>query len=1447
MSVRKFLGVVFFLFILNDGYSQLVINEFQASNTNDYLDPHSETYIDWIELYNSSASDIDLSGYFISDNPTNHFKYTLPVNTIIPANGYLIMWADGTGTGLHTNFKLSSGGEYVLLSNNLGVLLDSISFSDQMTDVSYGRVSDGDPVWGYFPQSTPNASNTTFSSNSISRANSPIINTKGGFYSSGFSVVISGNNIVYTLDGSEPDRSSQAYNGPISIDSTTVLRARSISPHFLDSKVVTETYFVNESTKLPVLAISTAPDNLWNDTTGIYADGINYDPLDFFTANYYNDWQKPANLEYYTAEGVQELNMTLEYKLIGELRNYPVKSFRLTARSKYDNDVMDYNFFPGRTTYDQSKSILVRHGGWPDLESSLFRDGLIHTLGGEDFNLDYQAYQPCLVFYNGEYFGIHNIREKINEDYLADLHGVEPGTVDILENYQMVVEGDALDYSQLLDFITNNNMRNDSLYQKAISQIDIDEYLNYIILQIYVANTDWPDKNIKYWKPKDEEGKWRWIVFDTDFGLGLRGKEDHNTVRYMADPTFLEGHNPLWSTELFRNLLENEGFKNKFIQRFNLLLSGGIFSPKKALIHLDSIVTNIKPEVKRHASRWSHFKSYRDWLEEVEQIRKFIINRPDNIRSYLETFFNLGTTYHFDIQAREWAGGYFDIEGVVVDSIHGVGEFHSGIPFTVKAIAKPGYRFVGWEGVLSNSSSLEISLDKDSLLIARFESTGEQILPEIISENTTLREVDSPFLINSDLIVPENITLTVEPGVVFKVANKANIIVYGNVFLNGDKDNEILLEPNYEAGFKEWGAIVFLENTDSSSLNYVEIIGATNGHDLSRDKAAISGWKTTISINHCVIVDVENQPIFAQVSNVYLTNSKIHSKVTGDLINVKGGFAYIDSCEFIGNNKVDTDAIDYDGIINGVIKNSIIHSFTGGNSDGIDLGEGSKNIIAHHLVIYDCTDKGVSIGQASSGIMVNNVIYACDMGVGVKDSNSVVLINKNTFYGNNIGVAAFEKNSGKGGGNAIIANSIISNSVANVSVDNLSLVSTSYSLIDDELISGVGNLVGDPQFVNTALSNFELELGSPAIDNGDPNSPLDLDNTRTDIGADYKHTGLTTLANIYINEFVASNTLGYEDEFGEADDWIEIYNDNDLPVDIGGLYITDSLLNPTHWKIKSNSPKSTRVPAKGFLLLWADQDTLQGAHHINMKLSKDGEQIGLSQVTNADTVWLDSLTYTQQLTDKSFGRERDGQDDFKMFDTPSPLMSNNPHPPVILSDPNIIGNIGIEYRYDILVEDADNDMISISIDDVPSWLSFVEVDNGKAILMGTPQLSDSGDYVIKIVGDDGSFGHEVEQSYILKVIKPLEQEKPIISTKIVDVFPNPVQDKLILQLINRRYKELEIAIFNTMGQRIDVSDLDFSYSNYFETLDVSQLLKGTYIIRIYTDGFDIQQSVFIKY
>ncbi|MFC1550283.1 lamin tail domain-containing protein [Candidatus Neomarinimicrobiota bacterium] len=1413
------------------------INEFLASNvtTNpDIVD--FDDYSDWIELYNSENSAIDLSGYYLTDDLSNPTKWRIPDGTFIGSKGFIRFWADGmdeipgsvhirpvepfnsfTTTSYHLNFRLSRGGEELGLVNPDEVIIDAVEFGLQIPDVSFGRKPDGEANWFLFGEPTPGESNTTQGTLNPEFSSTPEFSIAGGFYNGSQSIILSSSSpnaeIYYTVDGSKPMSNSPQYSTPLTISNNSVLRSRIYEDGKLPGPIITQSYFIDENLTLPVLSIAVYPETFWDQDIGIYQHS-------------YKGMEVPINLEYFESNGTLAFSAPAGIRISGQGSYlYPQKPFTISTKDRFGAGSMDYQIFPDREL-SQFTDIYLRNSGTPDNRHTLFRDALQHTIMINQMDLDCQAYQPALTFINGQYWGIYNIREKENASYLAAHHKIDPTNIDYLEydfsRTPVVIEGDLTDYLALLDFFENNSLVSTENYNYIKSQIHIDEYINYQIAEIYCDNINWLNTNVRWWREKTKHSKWRWILVDMDWGFGTvfpnftSSYETNSLLLATSAPGTRSAAEP-WTTLIFRKLLENSDFRDEFIQRFAGYLNT-TFASERVVGIVDSLQNYIGTEMPRHIDRWKNDPSqiWDDppipniyaWNSNVEIMREFAENRTNLQWDHIIDFFSLSGIANLSLNINSPGKGKIVVNDVTLPE-NFVGYYFKDIPLRTIAIPQPGYKFIRWEGLSdSESDSISLILTSDAELTAIFEPSNESILPTVISANRILDLTNSPYHATSDISIDPEVTLEIQAGVEILMPQDASLLVYGNIIIDGNELNPVIIQPDKMTGATNWGALCILDATDSSRLSHVAIIGATNGPDNYNHMGAISSYRSNVSLDNINITDAPF-PIFIQYGNAEVRNSTLHSTKTSDLINIKyAETAIVEGCNLRGYVAYDSDAIDYDQISNGTISGNRIYNFSGFNSDGIDLGESCKNIFIENNLIFNCADKGISVGQSSTTTIRKNIIVDCAQGIGIKDDSSFAFIDQNTFYSNDYAVASFEKNFGDGGGHAEVMNSIISNSrISPFFVDDLSIIDVSYSLSDTEKLQGENNLFGDPLFTN----NFNLKYDSPAIDAGDPAGAVDPDGSRIDMGAypfdehntnsvliseihynpingdeyefielynsaeisvslydyrlraenDYIFPQGTEIAageyivvannannfhipdiqifegielplpntrleiqlfnsdgnevdfidydnnvnwasapngqgpslelrsvnseNLYsanwqastmiggspgqenaipdysvlvINEFLSTNESNLTDEYDEYEDWIEIYNGGQYPVDIGGLYISDDFTDPLLYKIPITNTNQTTIQPNEHILIWADRDPEQGVLHTNFRLEANGEQLGLFQLLNNDTIFIDTINFTIQTVDISFGRIADGDSEWKQFNIPTPDKPN---------------------------------------------------------------------------------------------------------------------------------------------------------------------------------------------
>jgi hypothetical protein len=713
-----------------------------ASNSTTVTDPDFNNYSDWIEIYNSGSTTINLKDFYITDNLSQPQKFKIQSDLFVEAGGYVLIWADDGNTRNHANFKLSADGESIGLFDPSAVLIDALTFGLQQTDVSFGRFPNGTNNWFKFTPATPGAVN--LESGIFNILPVPLISIQSGFYSSSINVSASHSLqdviIRFTSDGTIPNSSSDIYSTSLQIDSTTALRFRAFKNGYTPSITDTRTYFINETTDLPVFSLVTDPANFFSDTSGIYVIGTNgiIGNCSAAPRNWNQDWERPVSLEFFEFDKSLAFKVNTGVKINGGCsRLYSQKSLAFFFRGEYGTDKLRYRLFDDIPVYEYNNFILRSSG--QDWWRTMFRDGMVQTLIEQGMKLDYQNYRPSILFINGEYWGIHNIREKLNEHYVFYHHGVDKDNIDLIEISKGIVanNGDVAAYNEMINFLSANDMANQQNYDYIKSIVDIDEYIDYQVAQIYSANGDWPGSNMKLWRERVANSKWRWMIYDLDFTFGgnAQGLATTNTLEQATATNGPAWPNPPWSTLMLRKLLENTDFKNDFIQRMAAHINT-TFESNHVLAVIDSLAQNIESEIPRHKERWPQSISYGDsWQELIDMMRIFAVDRPVNIRGHFYSKFGILGSNSLLISRNNPAWGKVFTNTVEIKNNGSTNIFFKYIPIKIKALPMPGYKFVRWEGI-SNSTSPEISvvLSVNSTLTAVFELAELTVTSIVINE-----------------------------------------------------------------------------------------------------------------------------------------------------------------------------------------------------------------------------------------------------------------------------------------------------------------------------------------------------------------------------------------------------------------------------------------------------------------------------------------------------------------------------------------------------------------------------------------------------------------------------------------------------------------------------------------------------------------------------------------
>lgn len=791
------------LFALTALAQSVVLNELVASNERGLADEDGD-HPDWLELYNPNLAATSLAGYGLSDDSKEPFKWRVPP-LILGGHRYLLVFASGkdrtkSRTALHANFSLRASGEKVLLTAPDGTLASELPGRGLLPDLAWGRLPDGSTNLYYLSRPTPGEPNTGPQFAAI--ATSPTFSVPGGFATAPLDVSVSSPESTATvrlsLDGSEPSENSLPIVGPLwvtdrngaanllslipgtatvnqhtdgwfpprgLIPKGTVVRARAFAANAFPSPVVTRTWFVGTNTparfQLPVLSLTTDTNGLFNYVQGIYVLGKLFDdyraghpdePLTGHTpANYQargTDWERPAHLEFFLPDGRLGFEREVFVGIQGQSsRSFRQKSLGVSGRGGEIN----YDLFPGWRAHATGEPLrqfanfrLSNSGN--DWSYTLLRDALSHVLV-QDLPLDGLAYRPAVLYLDGEFWGLHNLREQQDGRWIQTHYGVPRTEVVLCEMRDSLLEGrsgDEAPFAQLRSYISTNDLNVPHVAEWVRGQMDVDNFLLYHAVEIYLANADWPHNNIRYWRrrlaqndptaPPGQDGRWRWMLFDTDLGYGhpWSGGYGENTLAAVTNPGGRPTVDAPWSTVILRQLLKANAFRNPFINQMADLLNSQ-FQEDRAAAVIDRLSEAIAPAMPEQLNRWRTMgDSLAGWTNQVRTLRRFASQRPVNVRQHLVTYFHLDGWASLNLDVQPTAAGRIQVNSLWVDAaLPGTnpgrpypwhGYYFRGIPISLAAQARPGWRFVGWNlPETETASNLTMTLTTDRQVVARFE------------------------------------------------------------------------------------------------------------------------------------------------------------------------------------------------------------------------------------------------------------------------------------------------------------------------------------------------------------------------------------------------------------------------------------------------------------------------------------------------------------------------------------------------------------------------------------------------------------------------------------------------------------------------------------------------------------------------------------------------------
>ncbi len=546
---------------------------------------------------------------------------------------------------------------------------------------------------GWSPEIAPVKSNVTYTAK-FDYAKQPLTivsSHESGFYSEQFELTLKTRGdakIYYTLDGKLPDETCDVYNSSIlvkdnsgepnvyasqqgissldvfipdyPIDKCVIIRAVAIDADGNKSDVLCKTFFVNYDEKIgydniPIISLIVDPSDLYDYENGIYVTGKIYDEEEHtgypetYPANYQQkgkEWERAAEFAYFESDKSFSFDQTIGIRIHGGWsRAFNQKSFNLYARKEYSGTkTFEKPFFDTETL----QTCMLRSGGYRDTFVTKARDYLNHELSkNESFSV--QNGFPCVLFLNGEYWGVYLLQERFTEYYVEEHYGVDKDNVVIIEN-GVVDEGEEEDivlYEQLFDFFKNNDFSSALMYEKAQKYIDVNEFAEYMATELYIGNIDWPGNNVRIWRAREvtdkpyEDGKWHFMMYDTDDSADMLPSKCH----YDSDPFINKSHwkyGPLDENcilgLMLSKLLCNQEFTELFRSTF-IRIGSNNFSEENVNALLDSTSELLATPMTLFYKRFvSNDELYNEeyYLDKMAVIKVFYEKRYEYAIEYLD-------------------------------------------------------------------------------------------------------------------------------------------------------------------------------------------------------------------------------------------------------------------------------------------------------------------------------------------------------------------------------------------------------------------------------------------------------------------------------------------------------------------------------------------------------------------------------------------------------------------------------------------------------------------------------------------------------------------------------------------------------------------------------------------------------------------------------------------
>jgi gliding motility-associated-like protein len=710
-----------FIFLGFGSFSQVLINEYSCSNVTGPTDAFGERE-DWVELFNPSGAPIDLTGWYMSDKPGNLTKWLIPSGSI-PANGYKMVFCSArntvSGNQYHPNFKLTQtdNNEWIILSNAFGNVVDSLKIVNRTkANHSVGRSTNGATDWRLFLNPTPNAANA---GGVNFYTPTPIFSVNSGFYTSAQTVTITCADptatIRYTLDGSVPTTGSTLYTGPVNIATTRMLRAKAFSTNE-SSFTASATLFINVSHTVPVVSIAGKGNNsveeLLDGNNGIEPQGF----FELFEAN-----------GSFIDKGEGEFN-----KHGNDSWAYPQRGFDFVMKDQfgYNNDIA-HQIFPEKDRNNFQRLILkpAASDNYPfENGGAHIRDAYVQTLSQKaDLKVDERTWRPCVVYLNGEYWGVYELREKVDDhDFTNFYYDQDEYNLQYLKTWGATWNEyggpqATTDWNALRTYIMSNNMGNPANFAYVDSQLNWESLADYFFLNSYIVSQDWLNWNTGWWRGMDPAGdkkKWRYTLWDMDacFGhyINFTGVPDTGPNADPCNAEALPDPGGQGHTDILSKLMdENETVNQYYVTRYADMLNT-YFSCDYMNFLLDSMINQIQPEMARHITRWGG--SMAEWQGNVTAMRNFINQRCQVLEDGMVDCYNLNGPHQVTFDVSPANSGEIKVNSIWAPSYPWSAEYFGGIATNVIAKPNTGFVFSHWEFTVG-PMDLPIAEDTNSINI----------------------------------------------------------------------------------------------------------------------------------------------------------------------------------------------------------------------------------------------------------------------------------------------------------------------------------------------------------------------------------------------------------------------------------------------------------------------------------------------------------------------------------------------------------------------------------------------------------------------------------------------------------------------------------------------------------------------------------------------------------